>query len=125
MPADDNLNRLSSTRVTKYFWSVVNPEIDDPSNLYSTVSPVLNPWLINDIWSALVLIPVEFTLMLLLLYPSPPDSIVTDDKIFFSFTVVKYWLPWPKLVMLTVPTPARAVLLWPCKVISLRDLTFT
>ena len=42
--------------------------------------------------------------------PLPPDSIVTEDKIFFSATVVKYWLPSPNVVILIVLTPARALL---------------
>ena len=64
----------------------------DISGLYSTISPLSNPWFLNVTTFRVVDIPMGLTLNLRWVYPEPSSKTFTATRVFL-LSVLNLWIP--------------------------------
>ena len=84
----------------------------DISGLYSTISPLSNPWFLNVTTFRVVDIPIGLTLNLRWVYPEPSSKTFTATRVFL-LSVLNLWIPLAavsvaKPTVLIPAIPARA-----------------
>ena len=89
----------------------------DVSALYSTSSPLSNPWFLNVTTFKVVDIPTGLTLNLRWVYPEPSSNTFTATRVFL-FSVLNLWIPLaavsvdkPTVLIPVVPNIASTLVL--------------